>query len=214
MTPLQIIFIVAAVLVVLLVVFIILYRPLKSHYTKKNFKDMYGKKIYKLAQYHDFYLINEFLFAYEDNRATTIDHILFGDKYIYLIKDCYYDGSLTGKLDDDNSLIKTTPKGKVSYVENPNNELKKNLDRLTRVLNMKSELFICITLVNPECIVEVSQNSKQFYLVQCNKADRLVTAIETRAVSPIDEEQLHKFVQDLARYNKKGKRIARAKNNS
>ena len=209
MKPLQIVFVIIVPVLVVAVAAIFLYKPIRNAITKKRFREVYGKKVYKTALYNDYYLINEFVYNYEDNRAAKIDHVLFGNKYIYLIQDHYFDGSLSGSI-EDKSLILTSNKGKKYYVDNPSFDGQKNLSRLTRTFSFNTDLFICITLVNPSCELNVSQKSKQHYIIQSNRLDRLVQAIESREIDEINAEQLKAVVQELDKYNKKGK-VKRAK---
>ena len=65
--------------------------------------------------------------------------------------------------------------------------------------------MIGIVLINDDCRVEVKSESKQFYIIQRKRLPALVKAIESRPVSPINEKELAKAVQSIAKLNKKKK---------
>lgn len=200
---LQISFIIVAPIIVLLVVFLILYKPVKNKLYQKNYHNYYGKKVYKTALYEDFYLINNFVFSYEEGKGMKIDHVLFGNKYIYLINDYYYDGSLSGQ-EKDGSLILITKSGKKSYVDNPLMANKIVSKRLSIISNFDKSMLISIALVNKECSLEIEHKEKNNYLIQVDKLYKLVRAIESRDIAPIEPDQLQRAVKDMDRLNKKG----------
>ena len=200
---LQISFIIVVPIIVILVLFLIFYKPIKNKMYEKHFRDYYGKKVYKVALYEDFYLINNFIFSYEENRAMKIDHVLFGNKYIYLINDYYYNGSLSGQ-EKDGSLILVSKNGKKSYVDNPLMANKTVAKRLSMITNFDKSMLISIALVNSQCALEIEHKEKNNYLIQSDKIYKLVKAIESRDIAPIDGDQLQRAVKDMDKLNKKG----------
>ncbi|HOC81044.1 MAG TPA: hypothetical protein PKK21_04135, partial [Bacilli bacterium] len=95
MTDLQIAFIITASLTGLLLLFIIFFRPVKRAILRRHHIWFFGRHIYRLALDFDFYLINQFSFIHSNRDIKTINHILFGSKWIYVIKDCYYSGAIS-----------------------------------------------------------------------------------------------------------------------
>src|SRR5690554_5142026 len=49
----------------------------------------------KTAVYYDYYLINKLEIQLVSNESLFIDHMLFGNKYIYVINDYLFKGVLT-----------------------------------------------------------------------------------------------------------------------
>ncbi len=195
--------IIIAVIVVIMVLLFFFYKPIKRYFYKRKYKDFYGKKIYKIALYEDFYLINNFVFKHDDTKYSRIDHILFGNKFIYLINDYYFDGSLTG-TPDNQSLVLIQNDKKV-YVDNPINDSKLLLKRLSSVVDIDAEMLIGISIVNNECAIDMEQKNQQIYLIQENYLAKLIKAIESRPIAEINADQLQIVVQELDRFNRKGK---------
>ena len=94
------VFIALAVVLVLLIIFFVIYPFIRRAYIKKHFIEVFGKKIYKIALHDDFYLINRLLLKTMDGTSIDIDHLLCGNKYIYVIHDEYFKGELYARIQD------------------------------------------------------------------------------------------------------------------
>lgn len=201
----QILFIIITAIVVVLALILLIILPLRKRYKKTNFREYYYKKVYKLAFDEDYYLINDFLFRIDDNNVAVIDHILFADKYIYLINDYLYEGDLTGNQ-NDKSLILINLQGKKFYTDNPIMLSHKIATRLSIITGIDKSLLIGLTLVNNDCRVSVEQNDKSYYIVQRNKLNSLIKAIESRNVGKINAEEMANTVQALHKLNRRKKK--------
>lgn len=204
LTNIQLAFVIIVPIVVILFLAVVLYFPLASVYRRKNFQLHFYKRIYKVALDNDYYLINQFVFKVDSSKNATVDHILFGNKYIYTIISKYYQGDLVGKY-NDKSLIFISHKGKKWYTDNPYNESKNLTSKLSSSTGIDASLMIGIILINDDCKVEVQSESKQFYIIQRKRFAALIKAIESRPVETINENQLAKAVKSIASLNKRRK---------
>ncbi len=202
---LQIIFLIAAPVVLILIVVIFIVIPVNKRHIKKNFKDYCYKAIYKIAFDEDYYLVNNFYFRVDSTKVAKIDHMLFGNKYIYAIIDVYYEGNLTGK-ENDKSLILVNNKFQRFYTENQYDVSKKLVDCLVRSTGLDEGLFIGVVVVNNECKLSIETNNKQYYIIQRNKLKKLVRAIESRNVGKINAAQLESLVKGIDKLNRKKKK--------
>ena len=202
---LQIIFLIAApiVLIALVVVFIVI--PVNKKREKKHFREYCYKAIYKIAFDEDYYLINDMRFRVDSSKVAKIDHILFGNKYIYIINDAYYEGDLTGK-ETDKSLILINDKGKKFYTDNQYLISKSLVKTLSDSTGIGMDLLIGIVVVNKNCKISIETNNKQFYIIQKNKLKRLVRAIESRSVGNINAAQLEALVKAIDKLNRTKKK--------
>ena len=201
----QIAFLIIVPIVVLIGLFCVIFFPLRKRHMKKEFKYYYYRFIYKEALYQDLYLINNFMFKIDDTHVGHIDHILFANKYIYIINDYYIDGDIEGK-DTDASLIFISRSGKKKYMDNVLIDNKKLISKLSLITGINSSLMIGISLVNKNCNVAVSSSSKHHYIIQANKFKMLLKAIESRQIGNINQEQLANAVQAIDKLNRKTKR--------
>lgn len=204
LTDTQLAFVIIVPIVVLIFAFICIYFPVSSFYRRKYFQIHFYKKIYRVALDNDYFLINQFVFKVDSSKNATVDHILFGNKYIYVIISKYYQGDLIGKY-NDKSLIFISHKGKKCYTDNPYNEVKYLTSKLSSSTGIDASLMIGIILINDDCKVAVQSESKQFYIIQRKRFAALIKAIESRPIESINEGQLEKAVQSIAKLNKRKK---------
>ena len=204
----QIAFLIIVPIIVIAGLFCAFFFPLRKRKMRKEFKYYYYRFIYKEALYQDLYLINNFMFKIDDTHVGKIDHILFANKYIYIINDYYFDGDIEGK-DTDASLIFISRTGKKKYMDNLLLDNKKLISKLSLITGINSSLMIGISLVNKNCNVGVSSSSKHHYIVQANKFKMLLNAIESRPIGNINQEQLANAVQAIDKLNRKTKKNAK-----
>ena len=200
----QLAFVIIVPIVLVIFFGVCIYVPIAAAYRRKNFQIHFYKQVYRVALDNDFYLINQFVFKVDSSKNATVDHILFGERYIYVILSKYYQGDLVGKY-MDKSLIFISHKGKKCYTDNPYNESKTMTSKLSSSTGIDASLMIGIVLINDDCKVEVQSDSKQFYIIQRKRLPSLIKAIESRPVEPINEKQLEKAVQSIAKLNKRKK---------
>lgn len=198
----QIAFIIIVPIVVLAALFVAIYFPVRKRRMGTNFKYYYYRFVYKEALVQDLYLINNFMFKIDDTHYGRIDHILFANKYIYIINDYYFDGDIEGK-DTDASLIFISKTGKKKYTDNVLIENKKLISKLSLVTGINSSLMIGISLINKDCNCGVVTSSKNHYIVQANKFKMLLNAIESRPIGDINQEQLAAAVKAIDKLNRK-----------
>lgn len=205
LTTLQIISLIATpiVIIALMVFFVVI--PVNEHREKKHFREYCYKAIYKIAFDEDYYLINDMMFRVDPSKIGKIDHILFGNKYIYIINDAYFEGDLTGK-ESDQSLIFIDNKGKKCYTDNQYTISKSIVKSLSDSTGIGMDLLIGIIVVNNNCKISIETNSKQFYIIQKNKLKRLIRAIESRSVGNINASQLEALVKAIDKLNRKKKK--------
>lgn len=201
-------FVTLGILIVALIVLIFLYPKIRNKYMQKNYVKSFGKKIYQIAQEEDFYLINQIVLESNINKNICVNHLLFANKYIYVISDYYLEGELLAKENDNSWIFKPyNKKIPTKYIDNllqMSDKLTKNLSEIT---GLGIDLFIPVVAINSNCtITEFSQTSNGHFLVHINHLKRLILTLEKRDVPPLDENQLYFAVRDLARLNLNYKR--------
>ena len=204
LTNLQLAFVIIVPVVLFILLVICIYFPITRFYYRKHFQIHYYKRIYRVALDNDYYLINNFVFKIDSSKVASVDHILFGNKYIYVLSSKYYQGDLVGKY-QDKSLIFISHRGKKCYTDNPYNQVKFLASKLSSSTGIDASLMIGIILVNDNCKVAVQSESKQFYIIQRKRFASLIKAIESRPVEEINQTQLAKAVQSIAKQNKRKK---------
>lgn len=197
------IFIVICVLLGLFFLFLFLYPPIKNFLRKNYTVRSYYKKIMRVAEDNDYYLINQWAMKWGEgkNEGIHIDHILFGNKYIYVIKDRYYRGAITAKAEDRSWVYYRSKKSK-KYIDNPLLLNKIRADRLSISANQPRQYFVSIVLVNDDCLVTPFHNLDDGnYLLSLSQLPKFINNYESRKVKPFSEKELSAVVRDLAALN-------------
>lgn len=192
---------------VLLIISILLFSfcPLiKKAILKKRFLNIYGKKVYDLAYKKDYYLINNIKIKADDDKFLHIDHLLFGNKYLYVIKDYYFDGGISLNNKDASWILYygNSKKPKQKYIKNPMIENETRINKFCQLTGLDKSLFISIILINNDCVI-VSKNSdsEDNFITSVKDLKNLVCNIENRNVSPLNETNLKYAVKDINRLN-------------
>lgn len=165
--------------------------------------------IRKTAVYYDYYLINQLEISLGNNDSIMIDHILFGDKYIYVISDFLFDGTLSGNAQDSKWILKNK-KGEEIMVDSPFLFNKKILQKLSLRTSLDYSTFIGISLVsNDTKITDLNVNDNQNFIIDIRDFMKLILKIESRDIKPLNPEELKKRVHEIDSLNirkQRGKR--------
>ena len=195
----KIIWICVAVVLCLLVLFLILFPIFYKKYEFRNFKKVFYKRINKIVLNHDYLLINDLVLKDHNGKICTIDHIVFAEKYIYVIKDRYYRGAISGQK-DDNVWFFYGKKGVKEEFENPMHINEKRIQKLSNITHFDNEYFISIILINDNAIVKnlKGMNTKNSFIIPKSKFKKLIKTIESKDVPDIDQKGLEKAVLEIA----------------
>lgn len=204
----QLAFVIVVPIVVLVIIFLAIYIPVRKRNMPSNFRYFYYKKIYKVAMDKDYYLINNFFFKIDGSHVGKIDHILFADKYIYIIQDCYFKGDLDGK-ENDLSLIRITKEGKKNYEDNPLVSTRMLINKLCERTNINQDLIVGVCLINDECNCAVETTTNNMFIIQCSKFRKLVRVIESRRVGKINAKEMASMVKAIDKMNRRKHRNGR-----
>lgn len=199
-----VLFISFASLSFLAILFFALFPFIQRKIYLKNPKKAYWRSIYRLAMDYDYYLINNLTLQNVDNKKLVIDHLLFGDKYLYLIYDVYYDGAVKYKREDNSWLYYYGRGNKINqqYVTNPLLANNKRLKKLAVQTCLDEQYFISIILVNDDCLIEeINEINGNEFLLKKKHLKKIINEIESRNVPCLKKNELAYVVRDIAKMN-------------
>ena len=207
MMPLMVeysIFFVSLTLALGLFLFWVLSGPIKRSLMKHHTVRMYYRHVNRVVLDNDFYLINCFENKTADEEAFHIDHIVIGQKYIYCIRDRYFDGALVVREDNDGWLFYHGRKKKI--VPNPMAMNLLRLERLSLMSNIDSKLFISIVLINNDCLITPFEGTRDnSFLVSLKGFPKLIEYLESRDVEDLDPHISAIVARDFSELNLHGK---------
>lgn len=155
----------------------------------------------KTAVYYDYYLINKLEIQLVSNESLFIDHMLFGNKYIYVINDYLFKGVLTGNAQDSKWILKDK-KGQEIMVDSPLLKNKKLVEKLSLRTSLDHAIFIAITLVSKDTkITDLEVNDSSNFVIDTRDFMKLILKIESRDIAPLNPEDLLKRVHEFDELN-------------
>ena len=178
----------------LLSIYLLVSYPLNAFIKRKFFRYFYYHKIYRYVEKKDLRLINNFEFAIDESTNAHFDHVVFGNKYIYLITDKYWTKGIYGKEEDNSWLLFKNEERRI-YIDNP---LKKNAlraEKLSLVSGIDINMFVTIVVVNNDCLVD--KNIKTTNQHTISKERHLINTIEhfeKENIEDINDDQLQNVV--------------------
>lgn len=186
-------------------VLVLIWKLIVRYQLKHNLPNAYFRVINKVALYKDFYLINMLKLKIDSNQFITFDHVLFGNKYIYVISDAYFNGDLKGNLVDAKLTLVEGKNRRGREIDNPLYTNRYRLEKLALATGIEIDMLINIVVVNDECdLTKMSNNDFTFIINRCDFY-RLIDAIESREVRLLNPTELHDIVQDIDRLNQRKK---------
>lgn len=123
-------------------------------------------KLKKFAIDHDFPLLSDVVIQVRENKYIKIDHIMIGNKYIYVIAcKCYY-GYLNAKAIDEKWVLYR--RDKLLHVENPLKNNHKRIKILASLLDNSVEDFVNIIYLSKPVVASKIEggNKKEFVLFE------------------------------------------------
>lgn len=193
-------------IVLILLIWLGIMKLRKFHLSRHYQVKFFYKYIRKVAVYQDYYLINKLELQISDQQSFKVDHLLFGNKYIYVINDYFHKGKLLGKKQDGSWILKTK-KGNEIVIKNPMQENSRLLKQLHLITSIDEMQFVGITLVNNETdINELNVNEKDNYIIDLRDFAKLVKSLEGRDIKVLNQEELQKRVLEIDRLNVRRKR--------
>jgi len=200
------------IIALLLVILMIAIYFIRKHDAVKIFKRAVWRKLYRLAQSKDYYLLNK---VYVNTELDTlhIDHLLVGDKYIYVIASRYYESNLRGDSYVAPKWEVTSKEGTViREITNPVIYNEKRTICLAKFLGWnknKSPMFISIVVVNNSVDCEIKNTAISPYSFIVNKRDlaKQIKMIEKKSKFPsFDGESLQKIIDRIHRLSEEEKK--------
>lgn len=162
-----------------------------------RYKRFYYDYVNHVVKYNDFYLINNLAFDVGDAQTLSIDHLIGGNKYIYVIIDYYVDGGI--KIDPLQPISYVYKKDDKKFeIANPLQVVAHSMTKLSSLSGISSEFLVGIVLINDDCnVVSIENGSSPVNIVRLRELSKFIGEYEKRSVKPFVSRQLWQAIQDL-----------------
>ena len=191
------IYIVAAVIVGLLLIAWLIYSPIKKRLWHHKTTEMFYRRVMKVTNYFDFYLVNDIKVKSGTVAVGKIDHIIGGNKYLYIISQCYFDGVIEARSDDKIWVFFSKDDKKCDF-KNPiqvNNEI---INAFCLSTNISKNFIKGIVIINDDCFVQrLDSGVGETILVPVSKLEEVIRKYEQDDVKPFSDMALKQVILDL-----------------
>jgi hypothetical protein len=198
-------------LVLLAAIAAVLSFALHHKYAAALFKRQAWKKLYRLAQDQDYYLLNNVTIKTESD-TLHIDHLLVGDKYVYVIATRYFEDNIQGQsyvvskwhVEDKNGTVLREVSNPVSYNEKRTMMLAKFLGWNST----KTPMFVSVVVINNSSDVKIADDriTSLSFLVHKKDVSKLIKKIERETnLQPFDDQSLMKIIARIHRLSEENK---------
>lgn len=190
-------FILAGLLYLLISLAFVFAPELKRYLCFKHHKKLVAKRLYKTAKEYDNLLINKFNIA-KETENIEFDHVFFGNKYIYCIRDERFKYGIQGNSKD--LKWSNIEKDNEEYINNP---LLKNTDQVSSFkkhlgIGNEEQFFFSIICVNDNCELSIKNCGQYETVIKLKDLKRFILSKEKdKSVGTINQNLLENTVKVL-----------------
>lgn len=193
-------------LLCLIALFLILAYLLYDHLSLtgkvKNHKQRVYHALYDYAEEKDALLLSDvYLYLPGDySDPTTFDHLLFHDKYVYVISDFAQNGGLYGNIQDPNLYLKPL-RGATVQVPNPvsiNEEKTKKLEEFLQA-SQGDHLLVSVVVYNDSLVVPetLRKKNQDSWFISLSELTKTIKQAEKDNVTPIPHEETERIMKEI-----------------
>lgn len=185
-------FIALAIILVLFIVAFILFLIMLRKMTSETFKKFATAKVRRIARRHKLLAIENLNILNYKREHISVDHVIFGKKYVYIITDYMLKGFVSGEVNDNSWVYFNKITKKSVYLENLSYVSDKNIQEFAGILGINADPIVSICLVPNECDFTVKQleyNKKM--VVHYSSLNRKIKELESQNIGSLNEKQIY-----------------------
>ena len=160
-------------------------------------------KLKKFAIDHDFPLLSNVVFQIKKEVFIKIDHIMIGNKYIYVISAKSWYGYLNGKAKDPKWILYR--RDKLSHIKNPLILNETRIKYLAAFLDSRIEDFVNIVyLAKPVVSKKIKSESQREFILGEDEFDKFIEVYEKECkLNDFSIKAVEKTAKKIFSYHKK-----------
>ena len=124
---------------ILLLLFCLLFKQIRVFYIGITRHRRIQRNLYKACKKENYLILNDILIQVNEDKFRHADTIIFGDKYIYVVKEAIWLGKIEGFREDEKWRLYY--KNTLDHVKNPFLENEKKIRRIANVTNLSLDNF-------------------------------------------------------------------------
>lgn len=195
-------FIALLILLILFVIGFIVLMALLRTMTSETYVKLITNKVRRLSKRKKLYSIVDLHLLNYDREKLNVNHVIFGNKYIYLISDLFLKGFVSGEVNDNSWVYFNNISKKTHYLDNLNKVSDKNIEDFAGILGISKDLVISICLIPNECDVNVNgyKNTEKL-IVHYSGLNKVINSFERKQIGSFKKEQIYEQYQKIKSRN-------------
>lgn len=159
-------------------------------------------QIKKFVEINDYLYLSNVTLRVMEKEYVTVDHLILGDRFIYVIAVKFYYGYVNGKDVDQKWVV--SDGSTTNIVNNPFYANEMRIDFLSRIMNVSRDKFVNLVMLAKTAVVDnIEINSDYYHLVNEKTIYPEIKKFEDNARFNIfDPNDLEKIAATLFEYHK------------
>lgn len=124
---------------ILLLLFCLFFKQIRVFYIGITRHRRIQRNLYKACKKENYLILNDILIQVNEDKFRHADTIIFGNKYIYVVKEAIWLGKIEGFREDEKWRLYY--KNTLDHVKNPFLENEKKIRRIANVTNLSLDNF-------------------------------------------------------------------------
>ena len=174
--------------------------------TLSTFKSLVSKKVKSLSK-NKYYSIPNLDILNNSRERLEVDHVIFGEKYIYLISDFMLKGLISGEANDNSWIYFDSIKRTNNYLSNLTVISDRNRQEFADILGISPDPIISICLVPNECDFKINGlDESKNPIIHYTSLSRSIRALEEADIGSLNKEQIYEQFKTIERRNEETRR--------
>ena len=170
--------------------------------TSESFKRLATRKVRNIARRHKLLAIENLNILNYKREHLGIDHVIFGNKYVYIITDYMLKGFVSGEVNDNSWVYFNKLKKKNQYLDNLSYVSDKNIQDFAGILGISSDPIISICLIPNECDISVNgYKDSNKMIVHYAALNKVVSSLERQQIGSFKQEQIYEQYEKIKSRN-------------
>ena len=199
-------FILLAVLILFVAAFAVFFIMLRRM-SSEDFRKICSKKVSRIAKRRKLLFLNNVSLTSFESKHLSVNHVIFGKKFIYIVSDFSLKGFVSGDEKDNSWLYFDNVKKSTHYLSNLHAISEQNIRDFAGILQISPDPIVSICLVPNICDFKIkSESLDKKAIVHYSSLSRVIRKFENRNIGELDEEQISEEFALLIAKNEEGRK--------
>ena len=198
-----ILLIVLILFVTLFVTFLVMLRRMDF----EIFRNLCSKKVKRISKRRKLSCLTDLNLSNFDSEKLSVNQVIFGKKYIYIISNFLLKGFISGEEKDNSWVYFNNITKQTHYLDNLYALSDKNMQDFAGILQISPDPIVSICLVPNECDFKIggTKNNKNI-IVHYSSLTKAIRRLEKNDIGELDQNEIEEEFKLIKAKNEEGSR--------